>query len=107
MDEDGGIATRAAFYDATGTARDVLQNHLLQLLAMTAMEEPTSFDAAEVRAEKRKVIRAIALPKDVLADTVRGQYLARWVAGERAARYDREGAVPADATPETVAAGTS
>ncbi len=65
MAEDGGIGSRAAFYDATGTARDVLQNHLLQLLAMVAMEEPTSFDAAEIRTEKLKVLRATKLPRRV------------------------------------------
>jgi glucose-6-phosphate 1-dehydrogenase len=104
MAEDGGIGTRAAFYDATGTARDVLQNHLLQLLAMVAMEEPTSFDAGEIRTEKLKVLRAITLPKDVLADTVRGQYLAGWVAGERAVGYVEEKDVPPDSTTETYVA---
>ena len=65
MAEDVGIGSRAGFYDAAGTARDVLQNHLLQLLAMVAMEEPTSFDAGEIRAEKLKVLRAIRLPADI------------------------------------------
>ncbi len=104
MAEDVGIGTRAAFYDVTGTARDVLQNHLLQLLAMVAMEEPTSFDAAEIRTEKLKVLRAITLPKDILADTVRGQYLAGWVAGERAVGYTEEKDVPPDSTTETYVA---
>jgi glucose-6-phosphate 1-dehydrogenase len=104
MAEDVGIGSRAAFYDATGTARDVLQNHLMQLLAMVAMEEPTSFDAAEIRTEKLKVLRAIKLPKDILADTVRGQYLAGWVAGERAVGYLEEKGVPGDSTTETYVA---
>jgi glucose-6-phosphate 1-dehydrogenase len=104
MAEDVGIGTRAAFYDVTGTARDVLQNHLLQLLAMIAMEEPTSFDASEIRIEKLKVLRAISLPGDVLADTVRGQYLAGWVAGERAPGYLEEKGVPADSKTETYVA---
>jgi glucose-6-phosphate 1-dehydrogenase len=104
MAEDGGIGTRAAFYDVTGTARDVLQNHLMQLLAMVAMEEPTSFDAAEIRTEKLKVLRAITLPKDILAETVRGQYLAGWVAGERAVGYAEEKDVPPDSTTETYVA---
>ncbi|WP_213456462.1 glucose-6-phosphate dehydrogenase [Rhizomonospora bruguierae] len=104
MAEDVGIGSRAAFYDATGTARDVLQNHLLQLLALTAMEEPTSFDAAEIRAEKLKVLRAIALPTDVSADSVRGQYLRGWVAGERASGYLEEPGVPAGSTTETYVA---
>jgi glucose-6-phosphate 1-dehydrogenase len=104
MAEDVGIGSRAAFYDATGTARDVLQNHLMQLLAMVAMEEPTSFDAAEIRTEKLKVLRAISLPKDINADTVRGQYLSGWVAGERAVGYRDEEDVPHDSTTETYVA---
>jgi glucose-6-phosphate 1-dehydrogenase len=106
MAEDGGIGSRAAFYDATGTARDVLQNHLMQLLAMVAMEEPTSFDAAEIRTEKLKVLRAITLPKDIEKDTVRGQYTQGWVAGERAVGYLEEENVPADSKTETYVAVT-
>jgi glucose-6-phosphate 1-dehydrogenase len=104
MAEDGGIGTRAQFYDVTGTARDVLQNHLLQLLAMVAMEEPTSFDAAEIRTEKLKVLRAIKLPHDIRTETVRGQYLAGWVAGERAVGYKEEKGVPPDSKTETYVA---
>ncbi|HKE74228.1 MAG TPA: glucose-6-phosphate dehydrogenase, partial [Acidimicrobiales bacterium] len=104
MAEDVGIGTRAAFYDSAGTARDVLQNHLLQLLAMVAMEEPTSFDAAEIRTEKLKVLRAITLPADVDEGTVRGQYLPGWVAGERALGYLEEKDVPPDSTTETYVA---
>ena len=58
MAEDVGIGGRAAFYEKTGAARDVLQNHLLQLLALTAMEEPVEFSAEEIRTEKLKVLRA-------------------------------------------------
>jgi glucose-6-phosphate 1-dehydrogenase len=104
MAEDVGIGTRAAFYDATGTARDVLQNHLLQLLAMVAMEEPTSFDAAEIRTEKLKVLKAIKLPENINADTVRGQYLSGWVAGQRASGYREEDGVPPDSDTETYVA---
>jgi glucose-6-phosphate 1-dehydrogenase len=106
MAEDGGIGSRAAFYDATGTARDVLQNHLMQLLAMVAMEEPTSFDAAEIRTEKLKVLRAVTLPKDIAKDTVRGQYTQGWVAGERAVGYLDEEKVPPDSKTETYVAVT-
>ncbi|HEX6970161.1 MAG TPA: glucose-6-phosphate dehydrogenase [Micromonosporaceae bacterium] len=104
MAEDMGIGTRAAFYDAAGAARDVLQNHLLQLLALIAMEEPTSFAAGEIRAEKLKVLRAIALPEDILKGTVRGQYLRGWVAGERAVGYLEEEGVPPGSTTETFVA---
>jgi glucose-6-phosphate 1-dehydrogenase len=104
MAEDVGIGTRAGFYDSAGAARDVLQNHLMQLLALVAMEEPTSFDSAEIRTEKLKVLRAITVPVDVMAGTVRGQYLPGWVAGERAKSYLEEPNVPPDSTTETYVA---
>jgi glucose-6-phosphate 1-dehydrogenase len=104
MAEDVGIGTRGAFYDKVGTARDVVQNHLLQLLALIAMEEPTSFDATEIRTEKLKVLRAITVPDDVAGDTVRGQYLPGWVAGERVPGYLEEPDVPAGSTTETYVA---
>ncbi|HTL22937.1 MAG TPA: glucose-6-phosphate dehydrogenase, partial [Mycobacteriales bacterium] len=84
MAEDVGIGSRAGFYEGTGAARDVLQNHLLQLLALTAMDEPVNFDAESLRTEKRKVLGAIVLPKDLAAYAVRGQYDQGWLAGERA-----------------------
>ncbi len=104
MAEDGGIGTRAGFYDSAGAARDVLQNHLMQLLAMVAMEEPTSFDATEIRTEKLKVLRAITLPADIDTGTVRGQYQQGWVAGERAVGYTEEANVPPNSTTETYVA---
>jgi glucose-6-phosphate 1-dehydrogenase len=104
MAEDGGIGTRAGFYDGAGAARDVLQNHLLQLLTMVAMEEPTSFDAEEIRTEKLKVLRAISLPSDIAAGTVRGQYRQGWVGGQRVPGYLEEKGVPPDSTTETYVA---
>ena len=105
MAEDVGIGTRAAFYDKVGTARDVVQNHLMQLLALLAMEEPTSFSPDQIRAEKLKVLRAIVPPRDVASHTVRGQYLAGWVAGERVKGYAEEEGVPPDSnTPTFIAA---
>jgi glucose-6-phosphate 1-dehydrogenase len=104
MAEDVGIGARAGFYDAAGAARDVLQNHLLQLMTLIAMEEPTSFDAAEIRTEKLKVLRAITLPHDIRGETVRGQYLPGWVGGERAVGYLEEKDVPSDSTTETYVA---
>ena len=68
MAEDIGIGGRASYYDGIGAARDVIQNHLLQLLALTTMEEPLSFNAEDVRAEKVKVLRAIQLPRELLSD---------------------------------------
>ena len=104
MAEDVGIGSRAGFYDTVGTARDVLQNHLLQLLALVAMEEPTSFQADSIRTEKLKVLNAIVVPKDVKEETVRGQYLTGWVAGERVPGYTEEKDVPADSKTETYVA---
>jgi len=76
----------------------------MQLLALVAMEEPTSFDSAEIRTEKLKVLRAITLPADIMMGTVRGQYLPGWVAGERAKGYLEEANVPPDSTTETYVA---
>jgi len=104
MAEDVGIGTRAGFYDAAGAARDVLQNHLLQLLTLVAMEEPTSFDADEIRYEKLKVLKAISLPDDIASDTVRGQYRQGRVAGQRVPGYLEEKNVPPDSTTETYVA---
>jgi glucose-6-phosphate 1-dehydrogenase len=104
MAEDVGIGGRAAFYDATGAARDVLQNHLLQLLALTAMEEPVEFAAEEIRTEKIKVLRAVSLPPDLDAGAIRGQYDQGWLAGERAKAYRDEDGIPPDSKTETYAA---
>ncbi len=60
MAEDVGIGGRAGYYDGIGAARDVIQNHLLQLMALVAMEEPTSFDAESLRIEKQKVLASVA-----------------------------------------------
>jgi glucose-6-phosphate 1-dehydrogenase len=104
MAEDVGIAGRAAFYDATGAARDVLQNHLLQLLALTAMEEPVEFTAEAIQTEKLKVLRAITLPNDKARYAVRGQYDQGWQAGERVLAYTAEKDVPANSNTESYAA---
>jgi glucose-6-phosphate 1-dehydrogenase len=104
MAEDVGIGTRAAFYEQTGAARDVLQNHLLQLLALTAMEEPVSFDAEALRVEKRKVLGAVVPPVDCGRYAVRGQYDQGWLAGERAVAYRAEKDVADDSVTETYAA---
>jgi glucose-6-phosphate 1-dehydrogenase len=104
MAEDGGIGTRAGFYDDAGAARDVLQNHMLQLLALTAMEEPVSFSAEAIRMEKLKVLRAVTLPRDLDRDAVFGQYEQGWLAGQRVPGYLQEKNVPPESTTETYAA---
>jgi glucose-6-phosphate 1-dehydrogenase len=104
MAEDVGIGGRAGFYEKTGAARDVLQNHLLQLLALTAMEEPVEFSAEEIRTEKLKVLRAVSVPTDMKTFAVRGQYQQGWLAGQRARGYRQEEGVSPESTTETYAA---
>jgi len=104
MAEDIGVGGRAGYYDGIGAARDVIQNHLLQLLALTAMEEPVSFDAAELRSEKEKVLSAVRLPSNLGATAARGQYAAGWQGGEQVVGFLQEDGIdPASAT-ETYAA---
>ena len=104
MAEDIGIAGRAGYYDGIGAARDVIQNHLIQLLALTAMEEPVSFQAKDLRAEKAKVLSAVRLPADLSASTVRGQYARGWQGGEHVCGYLEEQDVKETSTTETYAA---
>ena len=104
MAEDIGIGGRAGYYDGIGAARDVIQNHLLQLMALTAMEEPVSFDAQGLRAEKEKVLSAVRLPADLAAGTSRGQYAAGWQGGEEVGGYLDEDGVAPGSTTETYAA---
>ena len=104
MAEDVGVGGRAGYCDGIGAARDVIQNHLLQLLALTAMEEPVSFEAADLRAEKEKVLSAVRLPKDLGLHTARGQYSGGWSGGEKVVGFlDEEGMNPHSVT-ETFAA---
>ncbi|AGI91248.1 Glucose-6-phosphate 1-dehydrogenase [Streptomyces albidoflavus] len=99
MAEDIGIGGRAGYYDGIGAARDVIQNHLLQLMALTAMEEPASFEANALVAEKAKVLGAVRLPEDLGKDTVRAQYSAGWQGGEKAVGYlEEEGINPRSKT---------
>ncbi|MCB0915924.1 MAG: glucose-6-phosphate dehydrogenase, partial [Actinobacteria bacterium] len=104
MAEDIGIGSRAGYYDGIGAARDVIQNHLLQLMALTAMDEPTSFDARSVRLEKEKVLAAVELPADLDAHTARGQYLPGWQGGIPVKGFLQEDNIPADSITETYAA---
>jgi glucose-6-phosphate 1-dehydrogenase len=104
MAEDIGIGGRAGYYDGIGAARDVIQNHLIQLLALTAMEEPVSFEARDLRLEKLKVLSAVRLPGDLALGTARGQYRAGWQGGEYVPGYLEEEGIPAGSTTETFAA---
>ncbi|HEX6523403.1 MAG TPA: glucose-6-phosphate dehydrogenase [Streptosporangiaceae bacterium] len=104
MAEDIGIGGRAGYYDGIGAARDVIQNHLLQLLALTAMEEPVAFDADSLRTEKEKVLSAVRLPTDLATGSARGQYTAGWQGGIPVPGYLEEEAIPPDSRTETYAA---
>jgi glucose-6-phosphate 1-dehydrogenase len=104
MAEDIGIGGRAGYYDGIGAARDVIQNHLLQLLALTAMEEPLSFDAASLSAEKQKALSAVRLPDDLATGTARGQYTAGWQGGIEVPGFLEEDGIAPDSRTETYAA---
>ncbi|MEL6737496.1 MAG: glucose-6-phosphate dehydrogenase [Pseudomonadota bacterium] len=86
--ETVGLEGRVGFYDDAGALRDMVQNHMLQLLSLVAMEPPSSFDATAVRDEKVKVLRALR-PVDA-SETVTGQYRAGAIAGEAVPGYDEE-----------------
>jgi glucose-6-phosphate 1-dehydrogenase len=101
--ETVGVERRGRFYEKTGALRDMVPNHVFQLLAMTAMEPPTSFDADAVRAKKAEVIEAIHpfKPGRALKDAVRGQYDAGTVLGTAVQAYRREPDVAPDSNTET------
>jgi glucose-6-phosphate 1-dehydrogenase len=104
--EEIGIENRGAYYDRAGALRDIIQNHGLQLVTLTAMEPPLAFEAAAVRDEKVKVLRSIRplIGEDIEQSTVRGQYTRGWVLGEQVAGYREEKNVAADSQTETYAA---
>ncbi|KMY23765.1 glucose-6-phosphate 1-dehydrogenase [Actinobaculum suis] len=104
MAEDIGIGSRASYYDGIGATRDVIQNHLLQLLALTAMEEPVSSHADAVRAEKEKVLKATHLFGPVELNSVRAQYDAGWQGGEYVRSYKDEEGIPQDSQTDTYGA---
>lgn len=99
-----GIGTRAGYYDGIGAARDIIQNHLLQLLALTAMEEPVAFTPHDLRREKEKVLAAVRLPEDVVASSARGQYSTGWQGGEEVRAFLEEDGIAPDSSTETFAA---
>ena len=100
--ESIGIETRGNFYEKTGALRDMVPNHLFQLVAMTAMEPPVSFDAEDVRAKKAELFKAVH--PLTLQDVVRGQYDSGAVAGEAVKAYRQEDNVAKDSTAETYVA---
>ncbi|HWA68459.1 MAG TPA: glucose-6-phosphate dehydrogenase [Rhizomicrobium sp.] len=100
--ESMGIEGRGNFYEKTGALRDMVPNHLFQLVAMTAMEPPASFDAEYIRAKKAEIFKAVH--PLALSDVVRGQYDAGSVAGQTVKAYRAETNVASDSTVETYAA---
>jgi len=104
--ESIGVEGRGAFYEETGASRDFLQNHLLQLLSLVAMEPPATFEANALRDEKVKVLRALqdVTPEIVRHDVVRGQYGPGWVGGAPVPGYREEPKVDPQSETETFVA---
>ena len=104
--ETVGVGTRAGYYDKAGVIRDMFQNHILQLLALTAMEAPVEFSEGAVRDEKVKVLQAVRplLDKKAMLYTFRSQYVAGTINGKRVLGYKDEPNVPDDSTTETLLA---
>ncbi len=101
-----GVEHRAAYYDHSGALRDMLQNHLMQLFCLTAMEPPSSWDAEVLRDHKVEVLRAVVpfTSQNVHELAARGQYTAGRIGGRTVRAYKSEPAVPDDSTTETFAA---
>src|SRR5262249_25439795 len=92
-----GVETRGKFYDSTGALRDMVPNHLAQLLSLIAMEPPNCFDAEDLRTEKAKALRAVHLSKDeVRANVVRAQYAAGSAGGRSMPGYRESDGVARD-----------
>jgi len=104
--EVAGVGTRAGYYEEAGALRDMVANHLLQLLTLTAMEPPVAFDADSVREEKVQVLRSIRRlkPEEVAERTVRAQYGPGEINGEREQGYRDEKDVAQDSQTETYVA---
>jgi glucose-6-phosphate 1-dehydrogenase len=100
--EQIGVEHRAQFYEETGVVRDIVQNHLLQVLALVAMEPPAAFEPESVRDEKTKLLRAVR-PMS-FENAVRGQYASGFVAGEEVPGYRQEEGVSPDSTTATYVA---
>lgn len=104
--EDIGVEKRGGYYDQSGALRDMLQNHLLQIVAHVAMEPPIAAEAAAIRNEKLKLFQSIRpIPEGEIArHAIRGQYIASEVNGEALKGYREEEGVPPDSSTETYAA---
>jgi glucose-6-phosphate 1-dehydrogenase len=101
-----GVEHRGAYYDKTGSLRDMVPSHMMQLLSLTAMEPPVSFDADAIRDEQAKVLHTVQplMPEDVLTNAVRGQYDEGVIDGKRVPAYRSEPMVAPDSNTETFVA---
>jgi glucose-6-phosphate 1-dehydrogenase len=106
VSETLGVGTRGGYYDTSGALRDMVQNHLFQLMALVAMEPPAALDAVSIRDEKTKVYKSVRPfdAKNLDHCIVRGQYTAGDANGEKTPGYTREKGVPADSKTETFVA---
>lgn len=104
--ETVGVEDRGDYYEGSGALRDMIQNHLLQILCMVAMEPPVSFDAEEIRNRKVDVLRAVRRlkPEEVHMYAVRGQYAGGWLQGKKVPGYREEKGVNPQSNTETYAA---
>jgi glucose-6-phosphate 1-dehydrogenase len=104
--ENLGIGSRSEYYEESGAIRDMVQNHIMQVLCLSAMEAPVAFDADAIRDEKVKVMRAIPLfsPEDVAKRVVRGQYTEGVIDGRTQVSYTQEKGVAPNSTTETYVA---
>ncbi|WP_417445067.1 glucose-6-phosphate dehydrogenase [Joostella sp.] len=104
--EEVGVEDRGGYYEGAGALRDMIQNHLLQILCMVAMEPPASFDAEEIRSRKYDALKAIRRikPEEVHHYAVRGQYGEGWIKGEKVPGYRDENGVDKKSNTETYAA---
>jgi glucose-6-phosphate 1-dehydrogenase len=103
FDEKLGLEGRAGYYDHAGALRDMLQNHLLQQLALIAMEPPLSVDGGDLAARKGDVLRAVRPPSDMRRETVRGRYTAGTIDGRQLPDYTAEQGVDPSRETETYA----
>ncbi|MCZ0903543.1 glucose-6-phosphate dehydrogenase, partial [Microcoleus sp. HI-ES] len=104
--ETVGVEDRAGYYESSGALRDMLQNHLMQIFCLTAMEPPNSLDADSIRTEKMKVLQATRLAdlNNLEFSAIRGQYSAGWMKGKPVPGYhDEPGVAPNSTTPTFVA----
>src|SRR5260370_38976235 len=104
--ETVGVEKRGGYYDGAGTLRDMVPNHIMQLITLTAMEPPISFEANAVRDEQAKILHAIQpfSNEDVLSKTIRGQYGEGIMDGQRVPAYRAEDGVPPHSRTETFVA---